>query len=361
MNVAFAILASIFGIATLLPLVNHPHWVFRAIDFAKLQLFVVKITLLALSFLFLDQNASTLIVQSALGACIVYNAIVLYPYSSLYRRWHRSPSSATGNFIGLLSANVYQFNTKFDDFIGIVEGNNPDLILTMESNQAWDDALKVLEIKYPYVVKVPLENTYGMHFYSKLEIVESKVNYYVADDIPSLEVKLTDGSGKEFVFIGVHPPPPSPTEEENSLERDAELLKIAKRVTEIELPLVVAGDFNNVSWSKSTVLFKKLSRLIDAHKGKGFVSTFHADYRLLRFPIDQLFHSVSVVVGEFKALQHFGSDHFPLFTKFAMSVCDDEMVNTETEHLVDDEKNEISEMIKDGVAESGNRDTIATP
>lgn len=359
MDIAFYVLTVIVSIATLLPIINHPHWFFRAFDFTKLQLFVAKIVLISFSLFFLDQSDVVVVLQFVLGGCLLYNGVVLYPYSSLHGVRHIKSKIDDRYSMGLLSANVYQFNTQYKAFVEIVKKQNPDIVLTMESNKTWELEMESLEKDYPNTIKVALENTYGMHFYTKLPIVEYKVNYYVASDIPSIEVKLKDKKGSEFVFIGLHPPPPSPTEEDNSLERDAELLKIAKRAKEIDLPVVVAGDFNNVSWSKSTALFKKLSKLMDAHKGRGFVSTFHANYWFFRIPIDQLFHSSTVVVTEFKALQHFGSDHFPLFSKFTIDNCDTD--NCETEQLEEEEMVEIQEMIRNGEAENGNRDIIAQP
>ena len=72
-----------------------------------------------------------------------------------------------------------------------------------------------------------------MHFYSKIKIDESKTHYFVADDIPTIEAHLETDDGFKFVFFGIHPPPPSPTEEETSKERDGDLLSTAKRVTKI--------------------------------------------------------------------------------------------------------------------------------
>ena len=43
----------------------------------------------------------------------------------------------------------------------------------------------------------------------------------------SIEAKLKTKDGYEFVFFGVHPPPPSPTEEKTS--KDGDLLSIAKK------------------------------------------------------------------------------------------------------------------------------------
>jgi hypothetical protein len=61
-----------------------------------------------------------------------------------------------------------------------------------------------------------------MHLYSKLKITKHSIHYFVADDLPSIEAKITTADNFKFNFA-VHPPPPSPTEEENSKERDGEL------------------------------------------------------------------------------------------------------------------------------------------
>jgi hypothetical protein len=77
-----------------------------------------------------------------------------------------------------------------------------------------------LDQKYKYNIKVALDNTYGMHLYSKLKITKHSIHYFVADDL--IEAKITTTDNFKFTFA-VHPPPPSPTEEENSKERDGEL------------------------------------------------------------------------------------------------------------------------------------------
>lgn len=155
----------------------------------------------------------------------------------------------------------------------------------MESNGDWENALKVLENEYPFHHKVTLENTYGMHFYSKIKIEKSTTHFFIADDIPSIEAHVQTEDGFEFVFFGIHPPPQSPTEEKTSKERDGDLLSVAKRVKDIEKPVLVIGDFNNVAWSKSSSLFRKLSHLIDPRVGRAFVSTFHANYSSYDFPL----------------------------------------------------------------------------
>ncbi|CDF77782.1 hypothetical protein, endonuclease/exonuclease/phosphatase family [Formosa agariphila KMM 3901] len=229
----------------------------------------------------------------------------------------------------------------------------------MESNQAWEDALTEIESLYPNQQKVALENTYGMHLYTKLDVESLKVHYFISDDLPSIEACLYTEDGVKFTFFGVHPPPPSPSEEDTSRERDGELLALGKRVLATESPVIVVGDFNNVAWAKSSILFRKTSQLLDPRIGRGFVSTFHAKYRLLRFPIDLCFHSPNIFIQDFKTLGNIGSDHLPLFCNFFINE-KEHMKEDEVETLNTDEEEEVEEMIEDGNEEDGDRPAVAS-
>jgi len=192
-----------------------------------------------------------------------------------------------------------------------------------------------------------------------MEIEHSQTHFFVAGDIPSIEAHLKTEDGFSFVFFGVHPPPPSPTEEVTSKERDGDLLSTAKRVQEINKPVIVAGDFNNVAWSKSSILFRKTSHLIDPRVGHSFVSTFHAKYRLLRFPIDLMFHSENIFIKNLKTLDNFGSDHLPVYCEFFIDHKNNQQ-EKRVEEADTEEKAEAEEIIEEGKAEDGERDAIVT-
>lgn len=286
---------------------------------------------------------------------IIYHGITLIKYTRYYPVKKISHSGATSSkHVKIISANVYQFNKEHHRFIDLIKKHQPDAFLTMESDSQWEKSLQILENDYPFHHKVTLENTYGMHFYSKMEIDQSTTHYFVADDIPSIEAHLKTKDGYEFVFFGIHPPPPSPTEEETSKERDGDLLSVAKRVKDLEKPVLVVGDFNNVAWSKSSILFRKISHLIDPRVGKAFISTFHAKYRLLRFPIDLMFHSEEIFMEDLKTLGNFGSDHLPVYCEFFI----DHHIHEQKDRIEkadSEEKNEAKEMIEDGIKEDGDR------
>ena len=346
-------------IFTLLPKIPSSHWIFRVADFGKIQINFIAFFTIFVGFYFYETQYWWYS-QALLFAIIVYHSITLIKYTRYYPVKKISHSGATSSkHLKIISANIYQFNTDFKRFINLIKKYQPDLFLTMESDSNWEKELRLLENDYPFQHKVTLENTYGMHLYSKVEIEESKTHFFVADDIPSIEAHLKTEDGYQFVFFGIHPPPPSPTEEETSKERDGDLLSVAKRVTEIKKPVLAAGDFNNVAWSKSSILFRKISHLIDPRVGKAFISTFHAKYRLLRFPIDLMFHSKEIFMEDLKTLENFGSDHLPVYCEFFIDHHKDDQ-KERIEKADSKEKAEAKEMIEEGKKEDGERDEIVT-
>ncbi|UKB80924.1 endonuclease/exonuclease/phosphatase family protein [Chryseobacterium sp. MEBOG07] len=358
MWIIYLVLAILLLVLTILPKIQHSHWIFRVPEFAKIQVtYLIFFTFLL--GLIIDPIEYVWYYQGFLLVLFVYHSQTLIKYTPLYPVKKYKQHTKSSEKLHFISANVYQFNKEYEKFIELVKKYNPDFFMTMESNGDWEKAMRPLEKEYGYQHKVTLENTYGMHFYSRIEIKEAITHYFVADDIPSIEIHMKTADGFSFVFFGVHPPPPSPTEEETSKERDGDLLSTAKCVKDIKKPVIVVGDFNNVAWSRSSVLFRKTSHLIDPRIGHSFVSTFHAKYRLLRFPIDLMFHSEDIFIKQLKTLENFGSDHLPVYCEFFIDHHNDEQEEL-VETATSEEKAEAEMMIEEGKQENGDREAIVT-
>ncbi len=354
MELILIILSGLLVLLSVLPFIQHPHWVFRMPEFAKLQLLVLQIIAFSAMFLYVgDGNRWLWALQAAQAVLIVYHAYILMRYTKFWRKQKHVRTGQASEPVKIISCNIYQFNTEFDRFISLVHQEQPDIVLAMESNAEWERAMQILEEDYPYTKKVALENTYGMHLYSKLKMTDVQTHYFVADDVPSIEATIETNDGHRFIFFGVHPPPPSPTEEENAKERDGDLLSVAKKVRKARLPVLVTGDFNNVAWAKSSLLFKKTSELIDARIGRGILATFHAKYWFFRVPLDLLFHSPDIFIDHLTIYPSIGSDHFPMGCVFHIDRRLDAQED-EVKQLEEGEMEEVNEMIREGKEEESN-------
>ena len=176
----------------------------------------------------------------------------------------------------ILEANVCLANRDARRLLQMIERRAPDVVLCVETDQWWCDALDGLRM-YPHRVSVPLANTYGMMLMSRLPLRECRVDYVTEPDVPSVHARIGLPDGSALSLHCLHPRPPSPDRNARSLQRDAELVVVGERVRGVRTA-VVCGDLNDVAWSRTSRRFQKISGLLDPRKGRGFFATFNAFY-----------------------------------------------------------------------------------
>jgi endonuclease/exonuclease/phosphatase (EEP) superfamily protein YafD len=307
--------AFVIGV-TLLPLLRSTAWWVRIWDFPRLQLALAGVAALVGASFASPPSDSAIwwAFHGALVLAVAYQSAIIWRYSRLAPfEVQQSRDGDPGARLSLTVANVLQTNRESDRLIEVLRSCDPDIVLCVETDDWWRERLDVLQETHPYAVRAPLPNTYGMLLYSRLPLHDTSVDYLVQPDIPSIQARVTLRGGQLVWLNCVHPRPPVPGESDESLERDAELLIVGKRVCEATLPVVVCGDLNDVAWSRSTRLFQKTSRLVDPRKGRGLFSTFNARIPGIRFPLDHIFHSDSFRLVTMRRLPYVGSDHFPVF------------------------------------------------
>lgn len=354
MSIFFTILSILLILISVLPLINNQHWIFRVPEFIKIQLLFLQVVASIGLLIFAEKNIWIWIVLLIQVLLIAYHAYLLARFTKFYKK-HKS-DAAHLKALKIISTNIYQFNQDFGRFKEFIRKEKPDIFVTIESNKDWEFAMRDMEVDYPHTEKITLENTYGMHLYAKIPFQKITTHYFVADDIPSIEAHLKTEDGEDFVLFCVHPPPPSPTEEETSKERDGDLLCIAKRIKEINKPTLVVGDFNTVAWSKISALFRKNSELIDGRDGRGILASYHANYWFFRTPLDLVFHSPTIFLKELSVLENIGSDHFPISCVFSIDPTT-HIQEEEVETITEEKEEETEELIDEGKKEeSDNRE-----
>ena len=324
MLIIISICAVLALLVTLLPLSKHPHWIIRSMDFPRFQILVFALVLLIAIILFLDvRQPLTLVLISITALCLIWQMWWILPYTPL---WPKEVKSSHENKpeskLSIITSNVLTPNRNAEALIKLVNKHHPDILVTLESDKWWQDQLKVLESDMPFTVKCPLDNLYGIHLYSKLPLHDQQISFLVEKDVPSIHVSIELRNGQKVRAHFVHPAPPSPTENTESAERDAELIIVARSVEMSNQPVIVTGDLNDVAWSSTTRLFRKISGLLDPRIGRGMFNTFHVKYPMFRWPLDHLFHSDHFTLNSIQRLASIGSDHFPLFTSLSFNPID---------------------------------------
>lgn len=316
----FLILVAIAVLATVLPLFRFKQWYFRIFDYPRLQtLFIAVVALAWFAWGYFKKTKLGILIILILITIIIIQAYKAIPYTPLGTqqvKWTEKGQTDT-TFVSLFISNVLQTNTAYHDVIDKVNSYNPDIVITTETNKDWHLALNVLLKKYPHTVPVPQENTYGMHLFSKLPLSATSVRYLLSNDIPSIRTMVQLRSGEWINLFIVHPRPPVPGEDDDSKQRDAELIMVAKEARMAKGATIVAGDFNDVAWSETTELFQEVSGFLDPRRGRGFYNTYHAKMPVFRWPLDHVFHSTHFKLETLERVKSVKSDHFPMFIRLS--------------------------------------------
>lgn len=325
-RLAVGLLSLVLVFGTAVPLLRSDAWWIRVFDFPRIQIAVlIVLTLAGYAVLHLYGPLQPWEYALAAVVCLalVWQLYSIAPYTVLYpRQMSDSRAEDDSNRISLLIYNVLSDNREVVALRDLIRDNDPDIILLTEPTRWWFEQLDGLEDDYPYTLFQPQENHYGKLLYSRLELEDPEIRYLIEPEIPSIRTKVRLRSGTVVILYGVHPPPPGPKrpddekddEREDSDIRDAELMLVAKEVKKLgDVPVIVAGDLNDVAWSRTTHLFQRIGGLLDPRVGRGFFNTFNTKSRLLRFPLDHIFASRHFLLVELRRLPDIGSDHFPLF------------------------------------------------
>ena len=309
----FVFLDLLAVIVTLLPLLPTQSWWSRAGEFPRVQI-AVLIGVLLIAQLLLLNGPFAWFMHVVPAACLVYQLLWIAPYTRFFPREVMDASQPVDGdrCISVLVANVLMSNRDSRRLKILIASRDPDVVLLLETNHWWQEQMHYLRDSHSHGLDCPLENRYGMHLYSRLELENPEREFLVEDDVPSMHAGVRLKSGHCVRLHALHPAPPSPTENPTSRERDAEVLVVGRAVSKDRQRVIVTGDFNDVAWSPTTRLFRKISRLLDPRIGRGMFSTFHARLPLLRWPLDHVFHSDDFTLVDIDVLPRFGSDHLPI-------------------------------------------------
>ena len=325
-------------------------------DFPQAQYtFLAILSFIGIIYYFDSSRWEDIIISILLAVMIIFQLWIIIPYTYLHPKQVKNAevSETDDSLISILVINVYQYNTDYTRCMEVVTKSNPDIVLAVETDTKWQKAFSQLDEEYKYQKLHPLDNTYGMLLYSRLPLEDTEIKFLIEEGVPSIHTYVRLRSGKRIKLYGVHPQPPSPTENDRSTERDAELFVVGKEARNIKEPVIVAGDLNDVAWSKSTRRFQRISGLLDPRVGRGFYNTFHAKYPIMRWPLDHVFHSNHFTVKKLIRLDQTGSDHFPMFIQL---YCNGQNTLEQEKPQPDHEDREEAEESIDKAREDDNKD-----
>lgn len=315
-----AILTGLASLLTLVSVVPTSVWWVQVLGFPRLQTLGVLtaslLGLLALGWPAHRQAWRRLLLGGGVGLLI--QGSFLWPYLPFAPQAVPTASPAqvrdsTGR-LRIMVINVLITNRQDARLRQLVQATQPDILLALEPDAWWARALRPLQPQYPYRVELPRPDAYGMILYSRLPLANTLVQDLLQRGVPSIRTQVQLRNGQRVRLFAVHPTPPIPDNYPDGVGRRGRALnKVANFVQDDSLPTIVAGDFNDVSWSATIHQLTRTGQLRDVSRGRGFYNTFDARSTLARWPLDHFFVSAPWRVVALRRLPDVGSDHFPLY------------------------------------------------
>jgi endonuclease/exonuclease/phosphatase (EEP) superfamily protein YafD len=215
-------------------LMGDRHWLLDLMSHFRWQ----YLAFAGLVCLFATARRAWLILLIAL-ATLVLNALQIVRFPG-----EAGSPVRSGTGLRVMGLNLLVGN---EDSVGVlkeVQRVDPDVAVFSEVNIGWAAALEPLKKDYPHH-RIAAEGVYGLAIFSKIPLSDVKVEPIGKAGFPILQATLATHAGSMRV-IGAHPlPPTAPRPYLNWVDH---LQELGDLVSEMTIPVLVAGDLNATPW-----------------------------------------------------------------------------------------------------------------
>jgi endonuclease/exonuclease/phosphatase (EEP) superfamily protein YafD len=247
----------------------------------------------------------------ALGMLLLaaVNAVPVLP-------WYQSNATAPagGTTLKLLLANLYSANPHPERLLGLVEEERPDLIFLQEMTDRAEQALSLLEERYPHGTTLARNDNFGIAVFSLRDIrVRSPASPPFG--FPSLVVEQ-EIDGRRVTMVSTHPMPPLGAVGYEA--RNRQLAHAATLLNQATGPRLLIGDLNTTMWGEHYRRLVHATGLRDARAGFGVLPSWPLRFRPAMIPIDHCLVSGEFAVVDLRTGPDIGSDHLPLIAELVL-------------------------------------------
>jgi endonuclease/exonuclease/phosphatase (EEP) superfamily protein YafD len=295
----------LFGIATLLGLLDRMSWVFELADVFRLQYLVVLVAA-ALAALALRRPRLAALAAAFAAVNIAILGISFIPAAT-------AASGTPHGSLRLVVTNVEVGNKDFAAVERLVAKTRPDVLGITELTPAMARHLEQALPGYGTRIVAARDDAYGIGVFSRVPLRSGRIAHFPTDGGPPTVVARARVGGAPVTLVVTHVHTPFA----GSIHaRHLEALAAARRG--LGERVAVCGDFNTPPWSGPLRQFASDSGYRDLYGGRAWAGyswpTWNA---LLRIPIDNCFVSSKVVVRSYHDGPDVGSDHKPLVVDLA--------------------------------------------
>ncbi|MGE0154048.1 MAG: endonuclease/exonuclease/phosphatase family protein [Reyranellaceae bacterium] len=214
------------------------------------------------------------------------------------------------------SFNVLFNNRVADAAVKFAAAEQPDVIVFQEFSKSWLPSLEKLREHYPHQATFALNGGgTDVVLVSRHPLIEPRL---VEPDDRRIRV-LTAGieiEGRRLQIVALHPP--VPLLPHLAAIRDRHFALVAELAKASPHPTILVGDFNATLWSAP---LRRLFAQTDLRAPTRWPEpTYAAIFPWpTRIPIDHVLVSSGLQITSLRKAQRFGSDHFPIMARVAIS------------------------------------------
>lgn len=291
---------TIIGMCSIAGLLHDLWWFFDLFNHFRPQALLATFLLLVIAFLVKDKKSIILaFLVITLNLTLIGDRLYAFPSTN-------SPHQVSLNEekiqnISVLFSNVLTSNTQHQPLLNAISNRSPDIIVTTEIDEKWQNGLESIKPDYPFSTVILRSDNFGMAIYSKRPFKSHR--YDVGEYKLPLMVLDFDG----FTLIAAHPLPP--TGSKYAEELHIYMKKISEVAQEVQGSLILVGDLNATLWSDTINHLRDLD--LRRTNKLGFAWTWPSGFLPLAVQIDHIFVR-DVIMADFEILPEIGSDHFPI-------------------------------------------------
>lgn len=242
--------------------------------------------------------------------------LIMLTALSEFRLDSEKPSMFTDSdqVVRISSLNLGSFRNDAELTQKFLSASGSDIVVLQEFSNAWDDAVKVALVDFPYELLEARNDSFGIAIFSRVPLRNAAVETFADSYVPYITADIKVAGGDIRIFAVHLPWPLLPSSFAARNRMIGELIDLTK---EDGIPALICGDWNLTPWSGW------YRRLFDAGFDDGpAVQRFHPTWpsRLgwLGIPIDHCFAGDGVTILDKKVEQRVESDHKPISLEISL-------------------------------------------
>ena len=255
--------------------------------------------LVLLGLFFLMINRTRLLFACFAGAAIL--ALFLKNFSNLklnFDNEDHTPGLIVSNY------NLINIQSDYEAFIGWLSLSESQILSFQEVDPGWNRLLKkALKSQYPYVAELTRIDGFGKMLLSRVPF--GSIDTFYFQQIPNLHIRL-DWDNTAFHLVSTQIVPPYRTYMGLSSREHLEM--VGAYIQKLDGPVILAGEFNQVYWSKE---LRNLVESTHLQNSRQFIAPLNA-----KVPHEHIFYTRDLECIEVSELYDPGDAHIGLRASF---------------------------------------------